>query len=95
MLIKTSRREWLRSAAYGLGGYAVSGMMPGGGWFGVPDANAADFVDPLAPKQPHFPPKVKSVIWLHMDGAPSARSIFTTTSRSSSGSPDRRCRRPS
>ena len=43
MLIKTSRREWLRSAAYGLGGYAVSGMMPGGGWFGVPDANAVDF----------------------------------------------------
>ena len=41
MLIKTSRREWLRSAAYGLGGYAVSGMLPDSGWFGVPDANAA------------------------------------------------------
>lgn len=41
MLIKTSRREWLRSAAYGVGGFAVGGMMPGGGWLGVPQANAA------------------------------------------------------
>jgi len=76
MLIKTSRREWLRGAAYGLGGYAVSGMMPGGGWFGVPEASAANFVDPLAPKAPHFAPKVKSVIWLHMDGAPSTLDLY-------------------
>ena len=51
MLIKTSRREWLRGAAYGVGGYALSGLMPGGGWFGAPEANAASFVDPLAPKE--------------------------------------------
>ncbi|WP_036293300.1 DUF1501 domain-containing protein [Methylosinus sp. PW1] len=77
MLIKTSRREWLRSAAYGVGGFAVSGMMPGGGWFGVPEANAAaTFVDPLTPKQPHFPAKVKSVIWVHLDGAPSTLDLY-------------------
>ncbi len=77
MLIKTSRREWLRSAAYGVGGFAVGGMMPGGGWLGVPQANAAaTFVDPLAPKKPHFPAKVKSVIWLHMDGAPSTLDLY-------------------
>ncbi|HXZ16019.1 MAG TPA: DUF1501 domain-containing protein, partial [Roseiarcus sp.] len=76
MLIKTSRREWLRGAAYGLGGLAVGGVMPGGGWFGVPQANAANFIDPLAPKEPHFPPKVKSVIWLHMDGAPSTLDLY-------------------
>ncbi|PWB95699.1 MULTISPECIES: DUF1501 domain-containing protein [Methylosinus] len=76
MLIETSRREWLRSAAYGVGGFAVGGMMPGGGWLGVPQANAASFVDPLAAKQPHFPAKVKSVIWLHMDGAPSTLDLY-------------------
>jgi len=76
MLVKTSRREWLRNTALGAGGYAVSGMMPGGGWLGVPDANAAVFADPLAPKQPHFAPKVKSVIWLHMDGAPSTLDLY-------------------
>jgi hypothetical protein len=76
MLIKTSRREWLRNAAYGVGGFAVGGIMPGGGWFGAPLANAASFVDPLARKEPHFPAKVKSVIWLHMDGAPSTLDLY-------------------
>jgi hypothetical protein len=76
MLIKTSRREWLRGAAYGVGGLAVGGVMPGGGWLGVPDANAAAFLDPLAPKQPHFAPKVKSVIWIHLDGAPSTLDLY-------------------
>ncbi|HXY57774.1 MAG TPA: DUF1501 domain-containing protein [Methylocystis sp.] len=76
MLIKTSRREWLRGAAYGVGGYALSGLMPGGGWFGAPEANAAAFIDPLAPKEPHFAPKVKSVIWMHMDGAPSSLDLY-------------------
>ncbi|HYA79565.1 MAG TPA: DUF1501 domain-containing protein [Methylocystis sp.] len=76
MLIKTSRREWLRGAAYGAGGYALSGLMPGGGWFGVPDASAATFIDPLAAKEPHFAPKVKSVIWMHMDGAPSSLDLY-------------------
>ena len=27
---------------------------------------------PLAPKQPHFAPKAKSVIFLYMDGGPSS-----------------------
>src|SRR5207245_1327590 len=35
---------------------------------------AAD--DPLAPKQPHFPAKAKSVIYLHMAGAPSVLDLF-------------------
>jgi hypothetical protein len=76
MLIKSTRREWLRNAAYGVGGFAVGGMMPGGGWLGAPLANAASFVDPLARKEPHFPAKVKSVIWLHMDGAPSTLDLY-------------------
>ena len=32
--------------------------------------------DPLAPRPPHFPPKAKSVIWLFMEGAPSAVDLF-------------------
>jgi hypothetical protein len=49
--------------------------MPGGGIFATP-ALADELVDPLAPKQPHFPPKVKSVIWLHIDGAPSTLDLY-------------------
>ena len=51
-MLKTSRREWLKNAAYGLGGFTIGGVMPGGGFLGVPDAAAATYVDPLAPKEP-------------------------------------------
>ena len=32
--------------------------------------------NPLAPRKGHFPPKAKSVIWLFMEGAPSAVDMF-------------------
>ncbi|HTV32282.1 MAG TPA: DUF1501 domain-containing protein [Methylocella sp.] len=70
-----SRREWLFNAFYGLGGLTLAAKMPGGGVFATP-ALADALVDPLAPKPPHFTPKVKSVIWLHMDGAPSTLDLY-------------------
>lgn len=69
-----SRRDFLLQSGLGLGGLALSGLLPGGGLISA--AFAADLVDPLAPKQPHFPAKVKSVIWLHMDGAPSTIDLY-------------------
>jgi hypothetical protein len=38
--------------------------------------SAAELADPLAPKNPHFPAKVKSVIWLHQNGAPSTLDLY-------------------
>ena len=74
-----SRREFLHKAGLGLGALGVSSLaLPGGGLLSY--ANAADLAagidDPLAPKKPHFPGKAKSVIWLHMDGAPSHLDLF-------------------
>jgi hypothetical protein len=73
-----SRRNFLRQSSLGLGGLALTSAMssalPGGGWLNA--ASAASLVDPLAPKLPHFPAKVKSVIWLHMDGAPSTLDLY-------------------
>lgn len=75
-----SRRDFLINAGlFGLGGAALGGFipLPGGGFLQA--ASAADLVadaDPLAPKQPHFPSNVKTVIWLHMDGAPSTIDLF-------------------
>ncbi len=74
-MTKASRRELLFKSIYGLGGLTLAAHMPGGGIFATP-ALAEALVDPLAPKQPHFPPKVKSVIWLHMDGAPSTLDLY-------------------
>jgi len=71
---KFSRRDFLLRTSYGLGGIAVSAFLPGGGI--MSSVLADDVIDPLAPKQPHFPAKVKSVIWLHMDGAPSTLDLF-------------------
>ena len=67
-----SRRDFLLRT--GLGGAALGGFIPGIGY--VSAASAAELADPLAPKQPHFPAKIKSVIWLHMNGAPSTLDLY-------------------
>jgi hypothetical protein len=70
-----SRRDFFIKSGLGLGGLAMSGFLPGGGF--LQSALAADLAaDPLAPKQPHFPGKVKSVIWLHQHGAPSTLDLY-------------------
>lgn len=69
-----SRRSFLIKSGAGLGAAALSGVLPGGGFFSA--ASAADLVDPLTPKQPHFPAKIKSVIWLHQNGAPSTLDLY-------------------
>ncbi len=69
-----TRRNFLVRSGQGLGLAALSGMLPGGGF--LSGASAADLADPLAPKNPQFPAKVKSVIWLHMNGAPSTLDLY-------------------
>jgi uncharacterized protein (DUF1501 family) len=60
-----SRRYFLGACGIGLGKMAVSGLL-------AADAPA----NPLAPKKPHFPAKVKRVIHLFMAGAPSQLDLF-------------------
>jgi len=69
-----SRRDFLLKSGLGLGSAALTGLVPGVSAFSA--AYAADLVDPLAPRKPNFPAKVKSVIWLHMNGAPSTLDLF-------------------
>jgi len=64
-----SRRQFLARTAYGLGALSIAGGV-------VPTAFAGAIEDPLAPKAPHFTPRAKSVIWLHMAGAPSSLDLF-------------------
>jgi Protein of unknown function (DUF1501) len=73
---KSTRRELLINAAAGIGGAAtISMLLPGGGLLATP-ALGATYVDPLAPKQPHFAAKAKSVVWLHQFGAPSSLDLY-------------------
>jgi hypothetical protein len=68
-----SRREFLARAGAGLGLCALADLLCSTG-------TAADDGrppgDPLAPRPPHYAPKATSVIWLFMEGAPSAVDLF-------------------
>ena len=63
-----ARRWFLKECGVGLGAIAL-GQLAGAG-----TARAA--ADPLAPKQPHFRPRAKNVIFLFMAGAPSHLELF-------------------
>ncbi len=58
-----SRRWFINECGIGMGALALRQL-----------AQAAS--DPLAPKQPHFPAKIKNVIFLFMAGAPSHLEMF-------------------
>ena len=70
-----SRRDFLIKSALGAaGGAALGGFIPGLG--NINAAMAAELIDPLAAKSSHFPGKIKSVIWLHQNGAPSTLDLY-------------------
>lgn len=64
-----SRRNVLKTAANGFGAIAAE-------WLLQRDMQAAERLNPLAAKAPHFPGKAKSVIFLFMVGAPSSMDTF-------------------
>jgi hypothetical protein len=66
----SSRREFFTQAGSGLAAIALAAIPDQDGY------GATTAADPLAPKQPHFPPKAKSVIWCFMKGAPSHVDLF-------------------
>jgi hypothetical protein len=72
-----TRRHFLKESAMGLGALALGSLVGCGlGSNGAPSQQAFDASNPLAPKFPHFPGKAKSVIYLHMAGAPSQLELF-------------------
>jgi len=63
---QTRRRWFLQQCGIGLGGIALTTLLAEAGQAGSDLA-----VDPLAPKKPPFPAKIKNVILLFMGGGPS------------------------
>src|ERR1700682_4549210 len=70
---RITRRAMLMNTSRGLGAVALAGMLEQDGL--LPKAYAAP-TNPLAPKPPHFTSKAKSLIWLHMYGAPATIDLF-------------------
>ncbi|MES2456702.1 MAG: DUF1501 domain-containing protein [Bacteroidota bacterium] len=72
-----TRRHFLKESAMGLGALAMGSLLGGCG-FGNKSINPVlyDPAHPLLPKSPPFLGKAKSVIYLHMAGAPSQLELF-------------------
>lgn len=74
LLQHQTRRHFFKNCALGLGKIALASLML--------DRNLsasqapAQAVNPLAPRPPHFPGKVKNVIFLFMAGGPSQLELF-------------------
>ncbi len=68
--IQQSRRQFLTTAAGGIGGLALASML-------AREAKAKPAVtNPLAPKPQHYAPKAKACIFIFMAGAPSQIDLF-------------------
>ncbi len=68
--IALSRRQFFGSAGLRLGGIALAQLL-GDKAFAAASAPAATRVHPALPGFPHFAPKAKAIIYLHMNGGPS------------------------
>src|SRR5262245_14161251 len=67
-LVTATRRQFIRRTGLGFGAAALAALLH--------DGTAVASSDPLAPRKPHFAPKAKRVIYLHMIGAPSHLDLF-------------------
>ncbi len=65
-LQQQTRRHFLSTSGIGLGAMALSTLAGGAARADVP----IDAIQPLAARQPHFPPTAKRVIYLHLTGSP-------------------------
>ena len=69
-----NRRRLLQLAGSGFGQLALLDLLAKDNLLAAPKADTV--AGPMAPKAPHFAPKAKSVIWLYMEGGPSACDTF-------------------
>src|SRR5260370_22072483 len=66
-----TRRQFFKDCTVGVGTLGLASLLNERLFA---DAQKPD--DPLAPKKPHFAAKAKSIIYLHMAGAPSTLDLF-------------------
>ena len=71
LLLHDTRRHFFNRCGVGLGRAALASLLAGG------NLDAATPVNPMAAKPPHFPAKVKNVIFCFMAGAPSQLDLFS------------------
>lgn len=70
-----TRREFVWEMGGGFAGLALASLLESDNFFDK-QAAAADITNPLSARKPHLPSKVKSCIFLMMNGAPSQVDTF-------------------
>ncbi len=69
-----TRRQMLRQASAGFGAVALTALLDQ--WEGRSRAQAASAPSPVQSRKPHYPARVRNVIFLYMDGGPSHVDTF-------------------
>jgi len=69
-----TRRQFFCQTGLSVGAVALGGLFARDGYAGT--AAGAASTNPLATKKPPFAPKAKSIIYLHMSGAPPSLDLF-------------------
>lgn len=72
---RLARRHFFASCGLSMGSIALGQLMTRDGLLAA-ESPAAQAINPLAPRPPHFAPKAKRVIHLFMAGAPSQLELF-------------------
>ncbi len=67
---QANRRQFFNSVGLNFGGLAMAGLM------GHSASAESNRIYPPQPGLPHFPPRAKRLIYLHMNGAPSQLDLF-------------------
>src|ERR1051325_9854519 len=70
-----TRRDFLVSAARGVGGVAFASLLAGDGLLAGEKKNSVA-LNPFAPKPPHFAGKAKQCIFIYMEGGVSQLDLF-------------------
>src|SRR5215831_8980081 len=71
-----TRRQALQEAAVGFGAMALNSMLQQERLYAADAASAKERTYDLKPKQPHFAPKAKRVIFIYIGGGPSTIDMF-------------------
>ena len=69
----TTRRQFFGRCALGLGAIALASLLDERKLFG---ASVSPLLNPMAPKQPHFAPRARNIIYLFMAGGPSQLELL-------------------
>src|SRR5438093_1684736 len=77
----TDRRDFLKKAGAGFGFLALADLLQSDCLLAAdtepsPNPQLSPLNSPMAPRQPHYPARAKSIIWLFMEGAPSSVDLF-------------------